>query len=196
MLIALNEPRGPRLLGNRSNVGAPHLAAITENEINSTWLVWSLFQNGGVVLFKRRDVLDATTDKLRSCGYRGCVVNCQACPDEESLLKAIVDALAMSRYPNVNLDGFNDYVSQIDFDGGTGVIVVLIGYHQFRTRFPECAFHILDIMADNHRANMLKGNRLLTLVQSDDPHIGERIGRVGGYKPHWNSSEWFTADRA
>jgi hypothetical protein len=115
--------------------------------------------------------------------------------DEQSLLFAIVDSLKISRYPNIGLDGFNDFISQIEFDCVTGVIVVLTAFHQFRQTFPNSAYHILDIMADNHRSHMLLGNRLLTLVQSDDPRIDEQLGTIGGYKPIWNQAEWLNGNR-
>jgi hypothetical protein len=100
------------------------LAAFTEDEINEHWNVWDLFQNGGVVLFKQRDILDAAADQLRSCGYQVRNIDCHLNDDQESLLKAIVDALGIPRYPNIGLDGFNDFISQIDFGSSTGVIVL------------------------------------------------------------------------
>jgi hypothetical protein len=95
----------------------------------------------------------------------------------------------------VPLDGFTDFMSQINFDGCRGVVVVLKAFHRFRQAFPEFAFHNLDIMADSHRSHMLLGNRLLTLVQSDDPRIDEQIGRIGGYKPIWNPAERMNKNR-
>ncbi len=171
------------------------MAAFSDDEIAENPGVWDLFQNGGVVLFKEREILKLAAGQLASCGYVVHLVDCQDHHDEESILKAIVNALGIARYPNMCLDGFNDFISQIEFSDWTGVIVVLLGFHRFRQACPESAFFILDIMADNHRSHLLLGNRLLTLVQSDDPRLDERIGKVGGYQPIWNSSEWFLESR-
>ncbi len=171
------------------------MTAFTEDEIRDTWPIFEFFQNGGVVLFKQYGILETAIAKLQSHGYKVCVTNCRACDDEKSVMKAIVDSLDIPRYPNIGLDGFDDFMRQIDFDGCIGVVVVLRDFDQFRTSFPECAFLILDILADHHRSHMLTGDRLTTLVQSDDPHIEGSIGRVGGYEPRWNSKEWHTGDR-
>lgn len=176
-------------------MGARCLAAFTEKEIEDQWPVWSLFQNGGVVLFFQTAILDDATENLTQNGYRVHNIDCQHQTDEQSTLLAIVDSLNIPRYQNIGLDGFNDFISQIDFDGCTGVVIVLSAFHRFRQAFPECAFHILDIMADNHRSHLLVGNRLLTLVQSDDPRIDEQIGIIGGYKPIWNPSESMNKNR-
>jgi hypothetical protein len=161
------------------------LASFTEQETEDLQLV----QNGGVVLFYRQEILDGATDKLTLKGYQVHKIDCQQHADKEALLFAIVDSLKIPRYQGIGLDGFNDFMSEIDFSGCTGVVVVLKAFHQFRQAYPECAWHILDIMAVNHRWHMLFGNRLLALVQSDDPRIHEQIGQIGGYHPIWNPAE-------
>ncbi|HEY4313804.1 MAG TPA: hypothetical protein VGN12_30470, partial [Pirellulales bacterium] len=154
------------------------------------------FQNGGVILFKQTSILEAASVKLQSYGYKICVTDCDLCKDEKSVMKGIVDSLGIvSGGPNIGPDSFNDFMRQIEFDGCTGVVVVLRGFDRFRTSFPACAFHILDIVADHHRSHMLMGDRLTTLVQSDDPYIDESVGQVGGYKPSWNDKEWSNNDR-
>ena len=170
------------------------MAAFTEDEIRDHWRIWDLFQNGGVVLFRQREILDAACKRLEDGGYQ---LHCVDCPasNKPDLLKSIVDSLAMPRYPSINLDVFNDFISQIEFSDLTGVVISLTNFHDFRSSFPDDAFNILDILADNHRYQMLQGNRLLTLVQSDDPDIEQKIGKVGGYEPGWNSSEWLDTDR-
>jgi hypothetical protein len=167
------------------------LASFTEQETEDL----QLFQNGGVVLFYQQAILDGATDNLTSNGYQVHKIDCQQHTDKEAVLFAIVDSLKIPRCQGIGLDGFNDFMSEIDFDGCTGVVVVLKAFHQFRQAFPECVFHILDIMAVNHRWHMLFGNRLLTLVQSDDPRINEQIGPIGGYNPVWNPAEMRNKNR-
>lgn len=71
----------------------------------------------------------------------------------------------------------------------------LARFHQFRKAWSESAFHILDILADNHRSHLLLRHRLLTLVKSDDPRLDEQICPIGGNPPRWNSGECFDKDR-
>ena len=171
------------------------MAAFTADEIDQDWPIWDLFQNGGVVLFRGADMLDGAIGRLQSSGYRVHVIDCQIHKEEEATLKAIVDSLKIPRYANMSLDGFNDFISQIEFDDVTGVIIILVGFHYLHAACPKRAFYVLDILADNHRNHLLMGHRLLTLVQTDDPRMDEKIGVIGGYKPMWNSGEWFNRDR-
>lgn len=176
-------------------IGETWLASFTEKEIEEQWPIWELFQNGGVVLFRDPAILDDVTSNLTRNGYRVRITDCDHWSDEQSTMLAIVDSLRIPRYQNIGLDGFNDYIRQIDFDGGTGVVVALMAFHRFWQTFPKCAFHVLDMLADNHRSHMLLGKRLLTLVQSEDPRIDEQIGIIGGYRPNWNSAEWLRKSR-
>jgi hypothetical protein len=42
---------------------------------------------------------------------------------------------------------------------------------------------------------MLVGNRLTTIVQSDDATLDRSIGNIGGFTPQWNTTEWMNRDR-
>ncbi|MCC6606507.1 MAG: barstar family protein [Anaerolineae bacterium] len=171
------------------------MAAFTADEINKNWQLFDLFQNGGVVLFKRKDFLHEINRQFRKADYRVCDVKCSEYPDQGAMLIGILDALNIPRYPHVNLDGFNDFLYQINFNNCTGIVLILTNFHSFYNSNWKVAFQILDILAQNHRSHLLKGNRLLTIVQSDDPELDQKIGLVGGYLPIWNTFEWLKKDR-
>lgn len=171
------------------------MAAFSDDEIDDCINIWNLFQNGAVTLFRDRDRWTQILSDLRSHAYRTVIVDCSSCADESALLFSIVDALDIPRFPDINLDGFNDFMSQIDFAADTGVAVCLDKYDVFYTQFPSTARSILDILADTHRHEMLVGNRLTTVVQSDDPSIDRSIGVIGGFTPQWNTAEWMNRDR-
>jgi len=48
---------------------------------------------------------------------------------------------------------------------------------------------VLDIIVSGSRFHLLNGNRLLALVQTDDPEL--RFGAIGGSSPQWNRREWY-----
>ncbi len=171
------------------------MASFSDEEIENNWVIWGLFQNGGVVLFRDQARLASTTEQLQSAGYRVHSFDCASCIDDESVLRGIVDDLEIERYAQINLDGFNDFISEIEFDQDTGVILVLSGFHVLQERSPEFAAQLLNILAHNHRSHLLRGDRLLTIVQSEDPRIEEKIGIIGGYYPIWNPKEWLNVDR-
>jgi len=170
------------------------LAAFGEDEIDACIPIWNLFQNGAVTLFRSRDLWDQSLTQLQQHGYKTIVVDCSDL-DEPTLLFSIVDSLQIPRFPNINLDGFNDFMSQIDFGNATGVVICLNKYDDFQARLPQSSQIILDILADAHRHEMLFGNRLATIVQSDNATIDRSIGKIGGFTPQWNTDEWMNRDR-
>jgi len=170
------------------------LAPFTPAEIEAENSAWDLFQNGAIVLFRRPEILSERLSQLASAGYRTGVVEC---PDLEEieLLSAMAHAVGAPRYPLMSLSAFSDSLSQIDFGSTAGVVLALHGFHTVEQRFPETAHHILNILADNQRQHLLLGDRFLTLLQSNDPHLDQKIGLVGGFTPIWNHREWLNADR-
>jgi hypothetical protein len=170
------------------------LAAFGDDEIDACIPIWNLFQNGAVTLFRGRDLWDQTLALLQAHSYRIIVADCFE-SDEPTLLFSIVDALQIPRFPDINLDGFNDFMSQIDFGDDTGVVICLDRYDDFHDRFPKTAQSILDILADAHRHEILVGNRLATIVQSSNATIDRSIGKIGGFTPQWNTNEWMNRDR-
>ena len=172
------------------------MASFTTNEINQNWQLFDLFQNGGIVLFKRRDLLREARIQLEEAKYRVCEVDCSQYQVKELLLSKIIHTLEIPTYPEVNLDGFNDFLYELNFKNCTGVVLILMNFHSFYKKSNhKVAFHILDILAHNHHSHLLRGNRLLTIAQSDDPRLDQKIGSVGGYLPIWNSSEWMKKTR-
>lgn len=172
------------------------MAAFTHDEIQRNWPIWHLFQNGAVVLFKNPDRLREAVGQLTAAGYRVREVDGPAHPDPGALLRAIVEALEVPLVADdVGLDGFNDYVSQLAFEGCTGVVLALMRFDLVYRRSPDLARDVLDILADNQRHHMLRGDRFLALVQSNDPELDVKVGQVGGFQPQWNQHEWFLKDR-
>lgn len=171
------------------------LAAFTHAEINADWPTWNLFQNGGVVLFRRHDLLQAVIEHLIAATYRVVVIDGSRSASVENFCIEIVSSLGIRPYQNMNLNGFNDFISQIEFDGAKGVVIALVNFMNIWRQEPTWALRVADILADNHRRHLLTGDRLLTLLQCDDPDMDQVMGRLGGYLPMWNSAEWLRANR-
>lgn len=174
------------------------MAPFTQSEINSNWPLYDLFQNGGVVLFKRRDYLSDTIFQLKEVNYQIKTINSLEHSSIEAILESIVKALVPigpNTRINPNLDSFDDFLFDIEFKGKKGVILVLDHFPTFYKMHRKQAITTINILAQHHRAHLLKGNRFLTIIQSDNPRIDEKIGLVGGYIPIWNRNEWFAKSR-
>ena len=166
----------------------------TQQEIEQCHDIFRLFQNGGVVLFKRQDLWRDQISQLRDANYLVAEIRCDQHGATESLLIATLQALDID-VPSTGLDGFNDYLRYLDFKAYKGIIVAYQGFHLFRKRDDKGAFAVLDIFAHQHRSHLLFGNRLLAMAQSDDGAIDKQIGEIGGYRPIWNSAEWLNSAR-
>lgn len=66
-------------------------------------------------------------------------------------------------------------------------------FGQFFDALPKRAHALVDIVSGAARLGALLGNRVLCLIQSDDPRMD--VGAIGGLEPQGNPSEWRNADR-
>ena len=167
------------------------MAPFTRKQLDR--LDWSLFQNGSVNMYWRKSFLDEDCAWLAEHGYRVCQTDSAKWPSVAEALRELGVVLEFPDYYGCNLDAFNDCVSDLDVPEHGGVAVVFYRYDRFATSDPKSAHTILDILATNSRRFMLFGQRLVTLVQTDDPRLTFR--QVGATSVHWNRREWTTASR-
>ena len=74
-----------------------------------------------------------------------------------------------------------------------GLILVFRRYDNLVEEDGKFAEAILDIIAGESRLWLLTGQKLIGLIQSDNPDLD--FPELGGTSPSWNSMEWFNADR-
>ena len=76
----------------------------------------------------------------------------------------------------------------------TGPVIVLRGFDSFATLDRRTAHTLLAIFADQARCAILIGNRIICLVQSNDPQLS--FGPVGAMPVMWNDAEWLNSRRS
>ena len=87
-----------------------------------------------------------------------------------------------------NLDALNDCMGDVGWHAdATGLVIVLRAFDAFATVDRRTAQIMLDIFADQARRAILIGNRILCLVQSNDPQLS--FGPVGAMPVLWNDAE-------
>lgn len=96
-------------------------------------------------------------------------------------------------YYGENMDAFNDCLTDMNNPRYKGVIIVFRRYDEFLNNDRNSAELILDIIARQSRIWLLNGQKLISLIQSNDPNLV--LSKLGGVSPSWNSSEWFNSDR-
>jgi hypothetical protein len=154
---------------------------------------YQLMQNSPVALYHSPAILGEHAAELEALGYRCPALEARGWDTEERLHDDFARVLDFPDYYGRNLDALNDCLWDLPYDGRTGIGLVITGYDTFAARFPRVAWDVLDIIGHNSRDALLVGNRLLALVQSDDPRL--HFEPVGGTAPTWNFREWFDRDR-
>lgn len=158
-----------------------------------------LVQNTFVTMFWSSSLLDENVDWLRSHGYDVVEFDASSWTDEAAALADIANGLGFPNYFGRNLDALNDCMSDVGagdygWDAkGTGLVIVLTGFDHFATVDRRVAQAMLDIFADQARGALLVGNRIICLVQSDDPRL--TFEPVGAMPVLWNDAGWGNSKR-
>jgi hypothetical protein len=151
-------------------------------------------QNSAVTLYYRRHLFERDMNWLAEYGYAIHTIDCSYEEVFESQISRALCFVERFGYEwSRNLDALNDGFYNIEFHGVTGVAFCLMRYDALAAADPHAAHAVLDIIEWNSRYHLLFGNRLLALVQSDDPDIS--FDSLGARPAEWNRDEWFTASR-
>ncbi len=73
------------------------------------------------------------------------------------------------------------------------LVIVMTGFDHFYREFPDTAVGLLDILTEMWVGGLLAGNRLVCLLQSDDPRLA--LPPVGLRYIRWNQDEFYDVQR-
>jgi len=113
--------------------------------------------------------------------------------NQKNLHENLKKSLDFPNYYGENLDAFNDCLTDMYNKKYKGLILVFRHYDGFSDESTEIAEALLDIIAKKSRIWLLTSQKLIGLVQSDNPDL--HFPELGGVNPRWNSAEWFNSDR-
>jgi hypothetical protein len=182
----------PRQL-NRSASSVDSIMAIFKVPDDFERLDYALLQNGPISLYYRSEVLAADLDWLTAHEYRIDSFDCSVWRGEKDMHAGLAEKLNFPKYPFPNLDGLNDFLSDLDISETGGRVLVFHRFDMFVAKDPSIAWTLLDIVASNSRYFLLLGKHLMSLVQSDDPKI--QFNPVGACPVTWNRKEWLNKSR-
>jgi len=146
-------------------------------------LDWQILQNGWASLYWQPDILAKDIAWFKKEGYKVVDFDCTHWNDVSLLHKDLKEQLGFPGYYGENLDALNDCLSDLEINEAGFLIV----FRHFQTVGKNFAHNLLDIFAHNSRRHILFGNRLLVLVQVDDPAY--EIAAVGATAVLWNHAE-------
>ena len=107
--------------------------------------------------------------------------------------KRIKQKLNFPDYYGENLDAFDDCLGDMRNPRYEGVVLVFRGYDEFINNSNKLAETILDIVAKESRVWLLEGQKLISLIQTNNPNL--ELPELGGVSPTWNSEEWLNNKR-
>jgi len=177
--------------GPAGNVRMP--AAFGDSPTDRERLDWQLFQNGGVVLYHKHQVLTEHTAWLVREGYQLRELDAHGWKDSRAFHEDVKRVFEFPAHYTANLASLVDALAELEIVPGGAVAVVMRRYDRFAKVDPHLAWSVLDALETTSRRLLLTGRRLLSLVQSDDARI--KFERVGAMPVNWNPREWLDSDR-
>jgi hypothetical protein len=175
------------------------MAAFRDDEDNA--LDWEILLNGSISLYRNRKYLDDDLQWLQLRGYRVYRIDCKTWVSEGSLHESLQETLSFPDYYGRNFNALRDCLWDLEVPDDGGLAIVLSSYDVYASGPGSKGRHsgmhdaetILDILAKASRYFLLRGRRLIILVQSNDPLM--HFQSLAGVSTQWNRREWLNKDR-
>ena len=115
--------------------------------------------------------------------------DCSIWTDEDIMHHDLNDKLKLPDYYGSNYDALDECLEDIEIKD-TGLIIVFEHFDQLQNDTRQTLLNIFDRAS---RFHLLMGNRVINLVQVDNPET--EFEPIKAYHVNWNRREWYTADR-
>lgn len=152
-----------------------------------------LLESSAVTLYHKASVLTQDVVCLQQFGYRLYTLDAALWKSAADFHAAARRELGFPDYYAANLASWIDCLGELDVPYEGGVVMQFRHFDAFARAEPTFAHTLLDSIESASRRFLLLGQRLLALVQSDDPRI--RFERIGAVPVNWNPREWLDSDR-
>ena len=179
--------------GNGPGGNAATPAAFGDLATDRERLDWLLFQNGGVVLYHKQQIMTEHIAWLMREGYQLRELDAYGWKDARAFHEDVKRVFQFPSHYSSNLASLVDALAELEIPPGGAIAVQMRRNDSFAKAEPHLAWSVLDALETTSRRLLLTGRRLLTLVQSDDPRI--KFERVGAMPVNWNPREWLETDR-
>jgi Barstar (barnase inhibitor) len=164
-------------------------------------LDWQILRDGGIQLYWRREYLVEDVQWFAKHDYEVFEFACDTWKSQDDMFSDFARVLRLPDYFGRNLDALDDCITDLPLTGNHGALIVLKRFDAYAAgagstpmnRLSTEAEVVLDIIASASRFYLLNGNRLVALVQTNDPQL--RFGLLGGKMPQWNHREWLNENR-
>jgi len=156
-------------------------------------LDYQLLQNGAVSLYFSEEIMQEDCQWLKKQQYKVRGLDAANWLTEESFHDDVKRILAFPDYYGKNMNAFNDCMSELDIDVEGGYAIAILHFDRFFASMPDRAQAVLDIIETNSRRFLITGQRLIALIQTEDPRAAYE--HVGCITPSWNPRERLDRNR-
>ncbi len=156
-------------------------------------LDYQLLQNGAVSLYFSEEILQEDCQWLKTHEYKVRGLDASNWLREDVFHADVKRVLGFPDYYGNNMNAFNDCLSELDINSEGGYAIALVHFDKFFIALPDRAKAVLDIIETNSRRFLITGQRLLALVQTDNPRA--YYEHVGCITPSWNPRERLDRNR-
>lgn len=152
-----------------------------------------LLESSAVTLYHKASVLSHDVACLQQFGYRVYALDASAWKTAADFHAEAKRQFGFPDRYSGNLASWIDCLGELEMPNEGGVVIQFRHFDGFAKADPQFAHTLLDSIESASRRFLLLGQRLLALVQSDDPRI--RFERIGAVPVNWNPREWQDSDR-
>lgn len=160
---------------------------------------YRLVRNTFVTVFWQAAILDDTVDWLLQNRYDLVSFDASSWMTPEDMYDDLAQRLNFPDYFGRNLEALNDCMGDVASceygwnPDSAGIVVVFKAFDTFTMVDRRTAQNVLNIFANQARSAILIGNRIICLVQSNDPEL--TFEPVGATPVMWNDTELLDSKR-
>ncbi|GGD15551.1 barstar family protein [Flavobacterium orientale] len=151
-----------------------------------------ILRHGPICKYFKNGILDEDLIWFSNNNFEIIEMNCRNW-NSKNAHQHLKVALNFPDYYGENLNAFADCLTDMYNKRYKGLILVFRRYDHFVEEDGKFAEAILDIITGESRVWLLSGQKLIGLVQSDNPDLD--FSNLGGISPSWNGSEWLNKNR-
>ena len=151
-----------------------------------------ILKDGPICKYFKNGVLDEDLNWFHNNNFEIIEMNCRNW-NRKNAHQNLKTALNFPDYYGENLNAFADCLGDMYNKRYSGLILVFRRYDNFVEEDGKFAEAILDSIARESRVWLLTGQKLIGLIQSDNPDLD--FPELGGIRPSWNGIEWLNENR-
>lgn len=170
------------------------MAAFNRYINNCSKVDWEILINGSISLYCDENILIKDMDWLKNNQYKVIILDFSEILSVEEFHVRIKKVCEFPDYYGENMSALSDcLLHDLEIPYESGCALVLKNFDLFYMKDKEMAHEILERLSEASRQRMLTGERLIALLQSNNPKFTPDT--IGAYKISWNRYEFVEAHR-